>query len=931
MLVIAMFSAGALTLVAQEETQQEIPPVDEQTSVSSNASPIHPTFTMLDTDGNPVLETGQPVSTMQTCGQCHDTNFITSHSFHADVGLASMATLDETTTTYEWSQSLGYFGAWNPITYRYLSPLGDDNVDLTTAEWIQIFGARHVGGGPAATSRDGEPLNEQTDVVQTVENAIVDPQTGQLIPWNWDVSGIVEMNCFLCHIPDPDHEARTSALASGNFAWANTATLVSTGIVTADEATQEWLWNTDAFTPEGELQAEFVNIQDPRSDACGACHGAVHLDAQVPLVIEPCSPQDWRTYTTGQVISPQKISESGLNIEDKNDANYAWDIHAERVLNCVDCHYSLNNPIYFTENAASRPEHLMFDPRRMDFGEYLWRPLHQFAKGSSAQSSLAPQLDNTLRRCESCHNYEVSHTWLPYQERHAATLACESCHIPHLQAPALQSVDWTVLREDGQAVTLCRGQTTIEGTDGDGNQLITGYEPVLLPRPDSDGNFTLAPHNLVSAWYWVYGEDTRPVPLRDLQSVWFESDRNYASDIVEIFDANGDEQLSDDELHITTDEQVNFITAKLESLGLDSPRIVADVQPYSINHNVIHGDWATRDCQACHAADSRLTTALPLANRLPGGVIPELNNTNIAWNGELQSDDDGQLFFQPTTESEAQTLYVFGHSSNALVDILGTLMFIGVWLGVIGHGGLRYLAARRRSSASSHHEAELEEAYMYGVYERFWHWLQTLVIFLLIFTGLIIHRPEQFSLFSFAFVVEVHNILAIILVVNAALAAFYHIVSGEIRQFLPQPRGFFNQMFSQAKYYIGGIFRNDPHPFERTPERKLNPLQQVTYLMILNVLLPAQIITGALMWGVQEWQELANLFGGLPVLAPIHTLIAWMFASFIVLHVYLTTTGHTPLAGIKSMMLGWDEIETHDSTDATTNTETTLPEGGTAS
>ena len=53
------------------------------------------------------------------------------------------------------------------------------------------------------------------------------------------------------------------------------------------------------------------------------------------------------------------------------------------------------------------------------------------------------------------------------------------------------------------------------------------------------------------------------------------------------------------------------------------------------------------------------------------------------------------------------------------------------------------------------------------------------------------------------------------------------------------------------------------------------------------------------------------MLGGLPFLAPFHTLIAWLFASFIVMHVYLTTTGHTPLAGIKAMMMGWDEVEVH--------------------
>ena len=87
----------------------------------------------------------------------------------------------------------------------------------------------------------------------------------------------------------------------------------------------------------------------------------------------------------------------------------------------------------------------------------------------------------------------------------------------------------------------------------------------------------------------------------------------------------------------------------------------------------------------------------------------------------------------------------------------------------------------------------------------------------------------------------------------------------------------------------------------------MNPMQQITYLMVLNVLLPLQIITGVLMWGAARWPELVDRIGGLSFLGPFHTLIAWLFAAFILLHVYLTTTGHTPTAHIKAMMLGWEE------------------------
>jgi thiosulfate reductase cytochrome b subunit len=105
----------------------------------------------------------------------------------------------------------------------------------------------------------------------------------------------------------------------------------------------------------------------------------------------------------------------------------------------------------------------------------------------------------------------------------------------------------------------------------------------------------------------------------------------------------------------------------------------------------------------------------------------------------------------------------------------------------------------------------------------------------------------------------------------------------------------------------------------------MNPLQQITYFGILNVLLPLQIITGALMWGVQRWPEIAGLLGGLPFLAPFHSLVAWTFGAFIVAHVYLTTTvGHEPLAGIKAMMHGWEDVE-HPEAAAADQPEAPMP------
>ena len=131
----------------------------------------------------------------------------------------------------------------------------------------------------------------------------------------------------------------------------------------------------------------------------------------------------------------------------------------------------------------------------------------------------------------------------------------------------------------------------------------------------------------------------------------------------------------------------------------------------------------------------------------------------------------------------------------------------------------------------------------------------------------------------------------------------------------PSGYGFFDDAIIQAKYYISGIFKGEGHPFEKLPTSRMNPIQKMTYFMILNVLLPLQIITGALMWSVQKWPEFANALGGLQFLAPFHSLVAWMFGTFILVHVYMTTTGATPLEAMRAMVTGYEEVEVHKSKD----------------
>lgn len=876
---------------------------NQPASPALQASPLHQPFALLDEEGKNVLESGQPVSTMRTCGRCHDTQFIVSHSYHSDLGFSAY-----TPSKSSMDASNGLYGEWDPLQYRYLSQDGDERLDLGTPEWLMYFGERIVGGAPTTLSRKGVPLTSLRPG-ESVESSIL--KNGRVEGWDWKASGTMEMNCFLCHLEKPNNQARIEAIRQGAFRWANTATLE--GYLIQKNADGTYTWIAEAFDENGRLKHEYVRIQDPTNENCGQCHGTVHTEKEVPLVIQSCSGEG---ATTGQVISHQYISASGMNIAGKTKLVRAWDIHAERQLKCTDCHFSLNNPVY--ANQKQEPGHILFDPRRLELGEYLKMPDHNFARGQSAQYNIAPELKGTMRRCESCHDAQKSHAnWLPYTERHMAVLACESCHIPQMYAPAIEYYDWTALKPDGQPQTACRG---IDGAIGAEiaslsnmpftvSHLVEGYQPILLARTNVDGKQLLAPYNLITTFYWVYEDkngNQRPVRLIDLQSAYFQ-DGKYRPEILKALDTNGDGTLSDRELILDTPAKQEAVASQLKALGLQNPHIEGRIQPYSINHSVTDGDHAVRNCRACHGDSSRLAQPFKLADYAPAGIMPEMvTETNVKPVGEVVKGKDGAIYYVP--QPSKASIYIFGHSRVQWVDMLGALLFAGTLLGVAGHGTLRYISYLRRPRK----EIRTQRVYMYEAYERFWHWLQMVAIVILLFTGLIIHRPDLFGAFSFPHVVTVHNVLAALLVLNAALSLFYHLASGKIRQFIPRPYGFFDGAILQAKYYLQGIFKGEPHPFEKRPDQKMNPLQQATYFGLLNVLLPLQVLTGLLMWGAQKWPQLTNGLGGLPFLAPLHTLVAWTFAAFIVGHVYLTTTGVTPLESIRGMITGWEEVEVHE-------------------
>jgi thiosulfate reductase cytochrome b subunit len=197
---------------------------------------------------------------------------------------------------------------------------------------------------------------------------------------------------------------------------------------------------------------------------------------------------------------------------------------------------------------------------------------------------------------------------------------------------------------------------------------------------------------------------------------------------------------------------------------------------------------------------------------------------------------------------------------------------------------------------------------LYALHERIWHWLQAGVMILLVLSGFAIHYPDRFGILgSMARAVSWHSWIGFALILNAFLGLFYHLTAEKYHHYLPRMDDFTEGAIRQARFYLWGIFRGEPHPYEPDARHKLNPLQKVTYLMLLNILLPFQILSGVLMWGANRWPETFARVGGLKVLGPAHTLGAYLFLAFLIGHIYLSTTGRTPMSHLRAMLTGWEE------------------------
>lgn len=195
-----------------------------------------------------------------------------------------------------------------------------------------------------------------------------------------------------------------------------------------------------------------------------------------------------------------------------------------------------------------------------------------------------------------------------------------------------------------------------------------------------------------------------------------------------------------------------------------------------------------------------------------------------------------------------------------------------------------------------------KKVYIYYKFERFWHWMQALLVILLALTGFAIHFNWEFI--SFEQAVIWHQYLAWAFVVLIAFAIFWHLTTGEWKQYVPG-----GDVISMALYYTIGMFRKEPKPVQKSKLSKLNPLQRIAYAGLKILVIPVLVTTGFLYYYFNDFTSVGPEGRNLALVANIHTFAAYLLIAFMCAHIYLTTTGHTVASNMKAMITGWEELD----------------------
>ena len=550
--------------------------------------------------------------------------------------------------------------AKKPVNYGSLHDYGTEaaflaQVDNAMAGQMRDCGECHVGGGameyvPVAQGTVLDPgvrvdlrADQATTMVGTGMNTFNyfidqydedgDGVLGEALPQNYADTGVMEMDCLMCHLDGYSWTDRMHAIRKGNF---DASRVAGAGLGTADNADGSLNINgAGAGTGYGKIvtydSGKLVDVGDgnaqlsgivlnaiegtPPSANCSACHFDLH---QV----------DWKkrgaTWT--------------------ENMSYETEVHGS--LGCMGCH-TRDDGVTMDPNAAENPL-WTGDAKNGATGATMLG--HDPSKGIAPFSSLWNKNDNNVRTCAGCHTVGAAATYYGFNgapdptARHAelgltATLiqtggmthmdgtptgghldiiSCEGCHTKKLGHGPLDShsmYEWGT------------GGALVDSTGADSEGRLTDHENLYVERT-MENNMTVAwqgnkigPRNALITMFWrdkddlfgvgnVAGDNYIDINMDGQDGAM---DAVNPSHVRNAMAGAGLDVLTHDGIFDSAEiaAQKSALSAYLPTIGVDylgkSPKLKLSFMGvfFKANHGTTpaSGAWGAGGCKDCHGED----------------------------------------------------------------------------------------------------------------------------------------------------------------------------------------------------------------------------------------------------------------------------------------------------------------------------------------
>lgn len=198
--------------------------------------------------------------------------------------------------------------------------------------------------------------------------------------------------------------------------------------------------------------------------------------------------------------------------------------------------------------------------------------------------------------------------------------------------------------------------------------------------------------------------------------------------------------------------------------------------------------------------------------------------------------------------------------------------------------------------------------YFYPLWLRIWHGINAVGIILLIITGLLMQSGHESSFISFGVVIKMHNITGTIVGLNYLLFLIGNMVTNNSKFYIVKPKGFLKRPMKQAYYYTWGMFHGMKAPYPLSEKRKFNPLQKYFYILVMYIAVPLVVITGFTLLFPEIIVEKIYNISGVLITAVFHSALGFIISVFLIIHLYVSSIGKSPLENFKSIITGWHHI-----------------------